>query len=120
MQLKSLFTCMACVIALLAPVRCFAHASLIASTPRDAATVPSGHVEMELQFNSRIDAKLSRLMLVMVDNQRVIELLETISASNALKAKAPNLQGGSYTLHWQIMSVDGHLTQGKINFRVGR
>jgi methionine-rich copper-binding protein CopC len=37
-----------------------------------------------------------------------------------LKAKAPNLQGGSYTLRWQIMSVDGHLTQGKINFRVGR
>lgn len=120
MQLKSLFTCMACVIALLAPVRCFAHASLVASTPQDAAIIPSGRVEMELRFNSRIDPKLSRLMLVMTDDQRIIEPLETIPASDALKAKAQNLQGGSYTLHWQIMSVDGHLTQGKINFRVGR
>lgn len=120
MQLKSLFTCMACVIALLAPVRCLAHASLVASSPQDAATVPSGRVEMELRFNSRIDAKLSRLMLTMADGQRVSEPLETIPEANALKAKASNLQGGSYTLHWQIMSVDGHLTQGKINFRVGR
>ena len=72
MRLKSLFICMACVIAPLAPARCFAHASLVASSPQDAATIPSGRVEMELRFNSRIDPKLSRLTLVMVDNQRVI------------------------------------------------
>ena len=120
MQLKSLFAWMTCVVALVAPVRCFAHASLVASSPPEAGTVPSGQVDLELRFNSRIDAKLSRLKLVMVDDQRVIEPLEALPATNALKAKAPNLQGGSYTLHWQIMSVDGHLTQGKINFRVGQ
>jgi methionine-rich copper-binding protein CopC len=75
---------------------------------------------IELRLNSRIDAKLSRLTLVMLDDQRVIQPLETIPALDGLNAKAPDLQQGAYTLHWQILSRDGHLTQGKINFRVGR
>jgi copper resistance protein C len=104
----------------LAPVRSFAHASLVAASPQDGATVSSGEVAIELRFNSHIDARLSRLTLVMLDDQRVIEPLKTIPALDGLNAKAPDLREGAYTLHWQILSLDGHLTQGKINFRVGR
>lgn len=120
MRRKSFFFQAALMTALaLAPVRSFAHASLIAASPQDGATVSSGEVAIELRFNSRIDAKLSRITLVTQDDQKV-EPLETIPALDGLKAKAPDLQAGNYTLRWQILSLDGHLTQGKINFRVGR
>jgi hypothetical protein len=119
MHWKSFFF-VAALITTLVPVRSFAHASLVAASPQDGATVSSGEVVIELRFNSRIDAKLSRLTLVMLDDQRVIQPLETIRVLDGLNAKAPDLQQGAYTLHWQILSLDGHLTQGKINFRVGR
>jgi len=121
MHWKSSFFLAALMTALaLAPVRGFAHASLVLASPQDGATISSGEVVIELRFNSRVDAKLSRLTLVTQDGQSVIQPLETIPALDGLKAKAPDLQQGAYTLHWQILSLDGHLTQGKINFRVGR
>ena len=120
MHRKSSFFVAALMTALaLAPVRSFAHASLIAASPQDGATVPSGEVAIELRFNSRIDAKLSRLTLVKLDDQKAIQPVETIPTPDGLRAKTPDLQQGAYTLNWQILSVDGHLTQGKINFRVG-
>ena len=99
---------------------CLAHASLISASPQDGATVPSGEVVIQLRFNSRIDSKLSRLALLKAADQSVVQPLETSPVSEGLKARAPDLQSGAYTLEWQILSLDGHLTQGRLNFRVER
>lgn len=104
----------------LARAPCLAHAALISASPRDGETVPSGEVVIQLRFNSRIDSKLSRLTLLKAGDRSVVEPLETSPASEGLKARAPDLPSGPYTLEWQILSLDGHLTQGKLNFRVER
>ncbi|CCJ06572.1 Copper resistance protein CopC [Methylocystis sp. SC2] len=100
---------------------CLAHAALISASPQDGATVPSGDVVIQLRFNSRIDSKLSRLTLLKTAaDQSVVQPLETSPVSEGLKARAPDLRSGAYTLEWQILSLDGHLTQGRLNFRVER
>lgn len=99
---------------------CLAHAALISASPQDGATVPSGEVVIQLRFNSRIDSKLSRLTLLKAADQSVVQPLETSPVSEGLKARAPDLGAGAYTLEWQILSLDGHLTQGRLNFRVER
>ena len=86
----------------LCPDACFAHALLLSAYPQDGATVPSGVIDIELRFNSRIDAKLSRLTLFKAGEQRVAQPLETISALEGLKQKRqhclwePILSNGKY------------------------
>ncbi len=104
----------------LAPAAAFAHASLVAAFPENGAIISSDNLAIELHFNSRVDSKLSRMTLVKPNEGGVVLPLEAIPAQDELKAEASNLPPGAYNLHWQTLSVDGHLTQGEIKFRVER
>jgi copper resistance protein C len=97
-----------------------AHAILKSSTPSDNQTIQSTAVPIELQFNSRIDVKHSRLWLAPQDQADVALPIDETAPSNTLKAEAKDLQNGSYRLRWQVLSVDGHITRGEIPFRVSR
>ena len=35
-----------------------------------------------------------------------------------LAAKASGLAPGAYRLRWQVLSVDGHVSRGDVNFKV--
>lgn len=86
------------------------------STPPDRGTLPAGAQELTLQYNSRIDHARSRLTLDGTNAQMVLPL-DPDSAPNALAAKV-ELAPGSYTVHWQVLAVDGHLTRGEVRFTV--
>ena len=49
----------------------------------------------------------------------VLPLVEA-AAPDALKARLDDPQQGVYQLHWQVLSVDGHITRGDISFKVLR
>ncbi len=101
---------------LLAPVAASAHAILKESTPPDHGSVPAGDRTLNLRFNSRIDHARSRLTLDGTNAQMTLPL-EKDSAADALVAKA-NLTPGPYTIHWQVLAIDGHLTRGDIHLTV--
>jgi hypothetical protein len=102
---------------LVMPRMAFAHAHLMSSTPAANATVQGPAVAIELRFNSRVDGQHSVLILVRPDNQTETLALAHQSAATSLNAHA-RLQPGHYTIRWQALSTDGHLTRGEIPFAV--
>jgi len=109
----------ACVLGtlLLLPAIAFAHAHLLSSTPAANATVHGPEVAFELHYNSRVDGRHSVLTLVMSDGRTEPLGLDKQSSEANLNAHV-KLKPGSYTLRWQALSTDGHITRGEIPFSV--
>jgi copper resistance protein C len=103
-------------VALLVPRIALAHAHLLSSTPEANATVHGPGVAIELRFNSRVDGHHSVLSLLTRDGGVALSI-DNQSAENNLNAHA-TLKPGSYTLRWQALSTDGHITRGEIPFTV--
>lgn len=104
--------------AALAPVAAAAHAIVIASQPGVDAVVAGASLPIELRFNSRIDQQRSRLTLVQPDGTTATLPLGAVTAPDLLTTRASDLAPGVYRLHWQVLSVDGHITRGDIPFTV--
>jgi methionine-rich copper-binding protein CopC len=100
------------------PQLALAHALLVSSTPQANGVVQGTQVHIVLQFDSRVDASRSLLSLVSPDGQSRTLQQEGQGAPNQLSGEADDLTHGAYTLHWQALSSDGHLTRGEIPFRV--
>lgn len=105
----------ACAVLLL-PRVALAHAHLLSSTPAANATVHGPAVSIELQFNSRVDGAHSTLGLTTQDGS-VTLLRDAQRTATTLNAHA-TLKPGNYTLKWQALSTDGHITRGEIPFSV--
>ena len=117
MQMKRISVALLVICAVLLPHIAFAHAHLLSSTPAANATVHGPDVAIELRFNSRVDGHHSVLTLVTADGHTAAVALDKQSADNNLNAHAA-LKPGSYTLRWQALSTDGHITRGEIPFAV--
>jgi methionine-rich copper-binding protein CopC len=106
----------ALIVLLLLPRIALAHAHLLSSTPAANATVHAGDVAIELRYNSRVDGHHSVLTIETSSGSAQIFIDNQSSPSN-LNAHA-RLKPGSYTLKWQALSTDGHITRGEIPFTV--
>jgi methionine-rich copper-binding protein CopC len=105
-----------CLLVLLAaPVS--AHAVLVSATPGADATVEGSAVQVKLRFNLRIDGERSRLVLVRPDGRE--RALKTAQPSPDLLSSEKNeLKPGSYTVQWQVLAEDGHISRGEFHFLV--
>ena len=108
----------------LAPLAARAHAIIVDSAPAVNATDAGPDVDVALRFNSRIDHERSRILLNRVGApagaQPVILSLLPEDSPEFLKAHVTGLAAGAYSLRWEVLSVDGHITRGDIPFKVGR
>jgi methionine-rich copper-binding protein CopC len=95
-----------------------AHALVVSSQPAAGAVVPAGSLHVALGFNSRIDAKRSRVVLRSPDGTER-EVAVAGDAQGRLAGNADVERTGHWSLHWQVLSVDGHVTRGEIPFTVG-
>lgn len=95
-----------------------AHAIIVESAPAVDALVKGPDVPVVLRFNSRIDRERSRLILTGPDGKAQTLGTSDASPPDLLKADASGLQPGAYTLRWQVLAVDGHITRGDIPFQV--
>jgi methionine-rich copper-binding protein CopC len=94
-----------------------AHAILTASQPAIGGDVPSGPVALELTYNSRIDRGRSRLTLTRPDHTQAVLPIAADGPENVIRAKT-DLTPGAYSLRWQVLAVDGHITRGDVPFKV--
>lgn len=102
---------------LVLPRLALAHAHLVSSTPAASATVHGPGVAIELRFNSRVDGQRSTLALVMPDGSSKPLTLDHQGSPTSLNSHAM-LRPGAYSIHWQALATDGHITRGDIPFTV--
>ncbi len=114
-KVLSVTTVLACL--LVSSSLAFAHAVLIASTPKENETVYGPSLNIDLKFNSRVDGVRSSLSVVSSDGKITSISLSKQVKPNELIARV-QLQPGKYELRWQALAVDGHITRGQIPFNV--
>ena len=94
-----------------------AHAVLIDSTPTVNAAIAGPKVDFTLRYNSRIDHARSRLTLTLPDRSTKVLPITDASPEDELQTSA-DLPPGAYSLRWQVLAVDGHITRGDVPFTV--
>jgi methionine-rich copper-binding protein CopC len=95
-----------------------AHAILIDSFPAPLGHVPAGHVSLKFRYNSRIDEGRSKLTLKKGDDDAGQRLSVVPSDKPDLLQADLDLQPGSYSVSWQVLATDGHITRGQVPFTV--
>jgi len=96
-----------------------AHAILMQSTPAIDGKAIGPNVSIDLHYNSRIDLKRSLLTLTLPDNSVRSLPINEDSPPGQIDTEATGLAPGSYSLRWQVLAIDGHITRGDIPFSVG-
>jgi len=96
----------------------FAHAVILFSEPAAEATVRKGPLAVRLRFNSRIDASRSRVALHAPYGPDVAIAIASDASEAALIGRADVSSAGVWTIRWQVLSLDGHVTRGEIPFVV--
>ncbi len=102
----------------LAPVRAMAHAILMQSTPAAGASVPAGKVDLSFRYNSRIDRARSRLTLTKPDHTQAVLKIVPDGPPDLLRATTQLAVPGDYSVRWQVLAIDGHITRGDVAFTV--
>jgi methionine-rich copper-binding protein CopC len=94
------------------------HAILLSAVPVVHQLVDGPKVPFKLRFNSRVDGKRSRLVLVCPGGHTRTLTIAAQSAPDILTSEAAGLETGAYILRWQVLSEDGHITRGDVPFQV--
>ncbi len=94
-----------------------AHAILIDSQPAAGASIHPGQTQIVIRYNSRIDHARSRLTLVGSNAEMVLPEAPD-SPVDSLATQKVLLTPGRYTVHWQVLAADGHITRGDLPFTV--
>ena len=101
-----------------APIFADAHAIIMNARPAPHTTVAPGRVDISLAFNSRIDRQRSRLSVRGPDGREAVVTRDAHGAPGALSGHAEVTAPGAWTVRWQVLSQDGHITRGEIPFDV--
>ena len=96
-----------------------AHAVVVSAVPRAEQQVARGVVDIQLEFNSRIDKVRSRLQLTAPDGAKADIAIDPEGEPNIVAGKTAALSAGAYVLRWQVLAIDGHITRGDIPFMIG-
>ena len=94
------------------------HAILLTATPAIGQMVHGPDIEVNLRFNSRVDAKRSTIVLVPPSAPPRTIVLGEQSSPDCLNSQIHGLASGPYILQWQVLAVDGHISRGEVPFRV--
>ncbi len=95
-----------------------AHAIVIHSVPMANATLSTATLEVALQFNSRIDRQRSRFRIIGTGDFALPLTLNDSGDSDRISAPPVPLAPGDYSLEWQVLGADGHITRGFIPFHI--
>ena len=108
-----------CLLAGLAPAGVRAHAFLDHASPLVGSSVPSAPREVALWFTQNIEPAFSTVEVSSAQGARVDQGKPQISGS-VMRVGLKPLTPGSYKVHWRVLSVDTHTTEGNFSFRVGQ
>ena len=95
-----------------------AHAIIVAAVPAAGSTVTGPDIDLTFTFNVRVDQERSTLLLTAPDgNTTPLAVLPSDNPA-VLSAHLTGLKAGGYSVRWQVLATDGHITRGDIGFTV--
>jgi copper transport protein len=95
----------------------WAHASLVASEPRDGAVVAEAPREFVLTFNEQVQPAVVRLFDPAGGNALITSF--KVLGSKLVITPPHELVQGTHALSWRVISADGHPVGGTVIFSVG-
>jgi copper resistance protein C len=99
-----------------------AHAALLKSTPARRSSVMQSPAEVRLWFSEDLEPSYVSVWVVDAGGQRL--MTGPVSVDNKDKSviavTLPPVAPGVYTVHYRVMSVDGHVVQLGFVFTVTR
>src|SRR5215472_10683789 len=96
-----------------------AHAMLASASPPVGGSVGAAPRQVTLSFTQGLEPSFSSVQVTDSKGVRVDAGKAQVSGSTmtvGLKALSP----GTYKVHWHVLSVDTHKTEGSFSFRVGQ
>jgi methionine-rich copper-binding protein CopC len=91
-----------------------AHALLTRSSPAGGGTVRSAPAEIVLHFTEPVQAAFSAAEVTGRDEERFDDGPAQIDPNQptVLRIAVKQLQPGTYTVVWRVLSIDTHVTKG--------
>jgi len=109
---------LALLVLLLRPLPAAPHAFLDHAEPRVGSTVDVSPPTVTLFFTEPVEPAFSRVDLENGDGQKLTTDTVRHPAPDRLELPLPALAPGEYTVHWAVVSVDTHPTEGAFTFSV--
>jgi methionine-rich copper-binding protein CopC len=95
-----------------------AHAFLDHAEPRVGNTVKSSPSAVTLWFTQKLEPAFSSAQVTNASGA-VVSSGASVSGS-VMRVGVGSLPPGTYRVHWKVLSVDTHTTEGNFAFRVGQ
>jgi len=96
-----------------------AHAYPAVSIPNDGATVKEPPREVRIQFTEGIEMAFSQITVKGPNGELVSQGKLRKLADDTVAIDLKPLGPGNYSVEWQVLSVDTHITDGTLRFTVG-
>lgn len=97
----------------------WAHAYPAVSVPNNGATVKEPPRELRIQFTEAVEIAFSQITVKAANGEIVSQGKLRQLASDTLAIDLKPLSAGNYSVEWQVLSVDTHVTDGVLRFTVG-
>ncbi|MBV9065705.1 MAG: copper resistance protein CopC [Methylobacteriaceae bacterium] len=97
-----------------------AHAQLQSADPRVGSIVRAAPPVLTLNFSEAVEAALSSVQVTDAAGRRVDAGRMRPDKGNSQQVQVPlrALPAGQYNVHWRVISVDTHKTEGSFGFEV--
>jgi methionine-rich copper-binding protein CopC len=95
------------------------HAYPAVSIPNNGATVKEPPRELRIQFTEAVEVAFSQITVKGSNGEIVSQGKLRQLASDTVAIDLKPLSAGSYSVEWQVLSVDTHVTDGVLRFTVG-
>jgi methionine-rich copper-binding protein CopC len=96
-----------------------AHAYPAVSIPNNGATVTEPPREVRIQFTEGIEIAFSQITVKGATGELVSQGKLRKLADDTMAIDLKPLGPGNYSVEWQVLSVDTHITDGTLRFTVG-
>jgi hypothetical protein len=97
-----------------------AHAFLDRAEPAVGSTVTAAPAEVRMEFSEALEPAFSGAEVVDAHGDSVVSGKAAVDATDPkiLDVKLKPLPAGAYSVHWHVVSVDTHRTEGNFTFTV--
>ena len=116
--MRRLITVLLSGLLMLGSVGAQAHAIVTGHTLQQRPIKARTPATVLLQFNSAIEIRLSRVLLVAKGDTLTPLAIHAGKKSGELMVSVPALDPGDYALKYRVFAADGHLTEDVLRFRV--